>query len=190
MNLEGLSLIKVSDDTLIKPFDCGDEDLNDFLFNKAKNYHKELLATTFVIEDTANTVAYYSIFNDSLRVEEFDFASKSAFKRFLQQLTSHPKRHLRYFPAIKTGRLAVNQNIKKSGFGKMIINHIIDFALNLNEECACKLITVDAYEQSLSFYAKMGFSYLSENDKGKNTRQMYLDLMPLINTMSSIQEDN
>ncbi len=189
MNLEGLSLIKVDNNTLIKPFDCGDEDLNDFLLNKAKKYYKELLATSFIIEDEENTVAYYSIFTDSLRVDKSGFVSMSALKRLLRKLVSHPKRHLEYFPAIKIGRLAVNQNIKQSGFGRMIINNIIDFAINLNNECACKLITVDAYEQSLSFYEKIGFSYLSENDKGKDTRQMYLDLTPLINTLPSIEEE-
>ncbi|HEX7357938.1 MAG TPA: GNAT family N-acetyltransferase [Ignavibacteriaceae bacterium] len=189
MNLEGLSLIKVDNNTLIKPFDCGDEDLNDFLLNKAKKYYKELLATSFIIEDEENTIAYYSIFTDSLRVDKSGFVSMSALKRLLRKLVSHPKRHLEYFPAIKIGRLAVDQNIKQSGFGRMIINNIIDFAINLNNECACKLITVDAYEQSLSFYEKIGFSYLSENDKGKDTRQMYLDLTPLINTLPSIEEE-
>lgn len=180
MNLEGFSLIKVEGNTIIKPFDCGDDDLNDFLFNKSKSYSKDLLATTFIIENHENTVAYYSIFNDSLNVEEYDFASQSAFKRFLKNLVPHPKRHLRQFPAIKIGRLAVDQTIKKSGFGRMIINYIIDFAIHQNERCACKLITVDAYEQSFGFYKRMGFDFFTEDDLGKDTRQMYYDLTPLI----------
>lgn len=31
-------------------FDCGDEDLNDFILNEAKLYRKELLAVSYVLE--------------------------------------------------------------------------------------------------------------------------------------------
>ena len=128
------------------------------------------------------TYAYYSILNDSLRVEELDFASKSAFQRFLKNLVTHRKRHLENFPAIKIGRLAVNNNLQISGLGKMIVNNIIDYAINLNENCACKLITVDAYSKSLGFYKKMGFEYFTENDIEESERQMFLDLTPIIAT--------
>ena len=88
LDLKGLSLIRLDENTIIKPFDCGDTeahaDLNDFLFNKSKNYLKEHLATTFIIESDEITYAYYSILNDSLRVEQLSFASKSAFQRFLK----------------------------------------------------------------------------------------------------------
>lgn len=182
LDLTGLSLIRLEEDTIIKPFDCGDSDLNDFLFNKSKNYLKEHLATTFIIESKDLTYAYYSILNDSLRVEELDFASKSAFQRFLKNLVTHRKRHLENFPAIKIGRLAVNSNLQISGLGKMIVNNIIDYAINLNENCACKLITVDAYSKSLGFYKKMGFEYFTENDIEESERQMFLDLTPIIAT--------
>ena len=188
MDLAGWSLIKLSDETIIKPFDCGDNDLNDFLFNKAKNYQNEHLATTFIIENADVTLAYYSILNDSLSVESIEFASKNAFKRFLQNLVSHRKRHLNNFPAIKIGRLAVNNQIKISGLGKMIVNSIIDYAINTNENCACKLITVDAYAQSLGFYEKMGFEYFTGKDENKDERQMFLDLTPLILTNKNLNK--
>lgn len=138
------------------------------------------MSTTFVIEDSEKTYAYYSIFNDSLRVQENNFASKNAFKRFLKSLVSHPKRHFEYFPAIKIGRLAVNKNIENSGTGRTIVNYIIDFAIEQNTKCACKLITVDAYSNSLGFYEKMGFEYFSDKDEGKDTRQMFLDITPYV----------
>ncbi len=182
MDLTGLTLIRLKEDTIIKPFDCGDLDLNDFLFNKSKSYLKEHLATTFLIESEDITYAYYSILNDSLRVEEMNFASKNSLKKFLQNLVTHRKRHLENFPAVKIGRLAVNSNIQISGLGKMIINNTIDYAINLNENCACKLLTVDAYSKSLGFYKKMGFEFFTENDKDENERQMFLDLTPIIKT--------
>ncbi|NBA89152.1 GNAT family N-acetyltransferase [Emticicia sp. CRIBPO] len=183
MIFEDLSLLKVDKNTSIKPFDCGDEDLNDFLFNKSIPFSEELLATTFLIEGEQKTIAYFSIFNDSLKVEENDFSSRSSLKRFLKSLVTHPKRHLKSFPAIKIGRLAVDVSSKQSGLGKMLVNYIIAQALKHNESCACKLITVDAYEKPPAFYEKRGFEYLSEEDNDKDTRQMYLDLTPYINAI-------
>ena len=181
MELAGVSLIKIDTITVIKPFDCGDADLNDFLFSKAKLYQQENLAVTYLMEDEEKSVAFFSIFNDSMKVEESHFASKSAFKRFLSSLVTHPKRHLRYFPALKIGRLAVDKTNKKGGLGATIIRFIISLAIEQNKACACKLLTVDAYDQSLGFYEKMGFSYLTDADKGQDTRQMFLDLTPVIN---------
>ncbi|HMH20143.1 MAG TPA: GNAT family N-acetyltransferase [Puia sp.] len=188
MELAGLSLIKVNTATDFKPFDCGDEDLNDFLLSKSKHYQIELLAVTYLLENEERTIAFFSIFNDSLRVQEKEFASKSAFKRLLSRLVTHPKRHLEYYPALKIGRLGVCNTIKKSGVGTAIINFIISIAMDQNESCACKLITVDAYDKSLGFYEKLGFTYFTETDKGKDTRQMYLDLTPIMN--ASLEEQS
>lgn len=177
--LSQLTLILLDENHTIKPFDCGDDDLNEFLFEKAKLYKNEFLATTFILENSTQTVAYYSIFNDSLKVEEERFASKSALKRFLKELVSHPKRHLKSFPALKIGRLGIDKSFKGKGLGKLIVNNIIFDTLKLNQSQGCKLITVDAYNESLLFYERLNFEYLTENDKEDETRQMYFDLTTL-----------
>lgn len=58
MNLSDFRLIRLTQEYEIKPFDCGDSDLNDFLFNDSKNYQKELLAVTYIIESDLETVAF------------------------------------------------------------------------------------------------------------------------------------
>ncbi len=55
--LSQLSLILLDENRTIKPFDCEDNDLNEFLFEKALLYKKEFLATTFIIENDEKTVA-------------------------------------------------------------------------------------------------------------------------------------
>jgi hypothetical protein len=116
-----------------------------------------------------------------LKVEEIKFASKTRFKKLISKLISHPKRHLKNFPALKIGRLAVCKEEK--GYGQAIIGWIIDYALNCNQNSACRFITVDAYSQSLGFYEKMNFLYISDNDVNADTRQMYLDLTPYLNSI-------
>ena len=49
--LQDMSFFRLREGHIIKPFDCEDEDLNEFLFQEAIPYRKEMLATTFVIED-------------------------------------------------------------------------------------------------------------------------------------------
>jgi len=160
----------------IKPFDCEDEDLNDFLFNKALLYQRELLATTFVVESEERTLGYYSVLNDSLQLKEEDFPSKSKYKKFLSSLMPHPKRHLKSVPAVKIGRLAIDKTFKGKGLGRMILRNLIDDCLKLNKKMACRLITVDAYKGALSFYQKLGFEFLTEKDEQEDIRQMFLDL--------------
>ena len=165
----------------IKPFDCEDDDLNDFLFNKALLYQKELLATTFVIESEERILGYYSVLNDSLQLKKEDFPSKSKYKKFLSYLIPHPKRHLKSVPAVKIGRLAIDKTCKGKGLGKMIMQSLMDECIDFNKKIACRLITVDAYKGALTFYQKLGFEFLTEKDNNEDIRQMFFDLTNLDN---------
>ena len=120
-NSEKITVLLLSENHTIKPFDCEDEDLNDFLFNEATPYQKELLATTFVMENDEQTLGYYSLLNDSLQLREDMFASKSQFRKFLRELMPYPKRHLKTIPALKIGRLAIDKSFKGKGIGRVIM---------------------------------------------------------------------
>jgi predicted GNAT family N-acyltransferase len=181
MDLSDYSLTIINQNTPIGEFDCGDKDLNEFLLLKAKHYTKELLATTYILEKENKVVAFFSIFNDNIEVEDENYESKSQLRKIIELLMPYGKRHLRYFPAIKIGRLAVCSDVQKCQLGRTIISFIIDLALTQSKSCACRFLSVDAYAQSLGFYEKRGFKYLTEKDKNEDTRQMYLDLTPYIN---------
>ncbi|MFC2268832.1 MAG: hypothetical protein ACFNJP_04965 [Capnocytophaga gingivalis] len=120
-NSDEVSILLLTEGYPIKPFDCEDEDLNDFLFNEATPYQKELLATTFVMENDEQTLGYYSLLNDSLQLREDMFASKSQFRKFLRELMPYPKRHLKTIPALKIGRLAIDKSFKGKGIGRVIM---------------------------------------------------------------------
>ena len=179
-NSDEVSILLLTEGYPIKPFDCEDEDLNDFLFNEATPYQKELLATTFVMENDEQTLGYYSLLNDSLQLREDMFASKSQFRKFLRELMPYPKRHLKTIPALKIGRLAIDKTFKGKGLGSVIMANIISKCIKMNQEQACRLITVDAYKQAVPFYQKMGFKFLIEGDKDDTTRLMFLDLTSFI----------
>ncbi|HVY75807.1 MAG TPA: hypothetical protein VG890_13300 [Puia sp.] len=65
-----LAVVRVSLNHAIKPFDCGDEDLNDFLLNNSIDQYRQLLSVTYFIEDEAanKTVAFFSLLNDKIGI--------------------------------------------------------------------------------------------------------------------------
>lgn len=173
---KGERLIRLIPEHFIKDFDCEDNDLNDFLHNTAKDFSKQLLAVTYLIENEEYTIAFFSIFNDKISIKEVGGNPNSW--GIFQNLFPGAKA-LKSYPAVKIGRLAVNKKFKGRNYGKSIISFLIDSFLN-NNKTGCRFITVDAYQKSLGFYEKAGFIYLTEKDAGKDTRLMYLDLMPYL----------
>jgi predicted GNAT family N-acyltransferase len=168
-------LIRLTSDHQIRDFDCEDDDLNDFLINSSKNFTTQLLAVTYIIENDNETIAFFSIFNDKISIKEI--ANPNNWNIF-QNLFPKGK-SLKSYPAVKIGRLAVNKNYKGRGYGTNIIAFMIDSFLTKNKT-GCRFITVDAYKESLAFYEKTKFKYLTEKDRDKDTRLMYLDLFPYI----------
>ena len=68
MDLQKLRQFQLTADTDIKPFRCADKDLNEFHFEDAKNFQKELMAVTYLLEymEQNKTAAYYSLLADKI----------------------------------------------------------------------------------------------------------------------------
>jgi len=178
MQVSQLSLVKLEDKSQLRPFDCGDDTLNSFLAEKALLYHTSHLATTYICQSEQQIIAYFSIFCDNLKLNPEDFPSRSAYKKFFSGMLTHSKRHLKELPAIKIGRLAVAKSWQTGGMGRRIVDYVIGMAIEQNALCACKLVTVDAYRESIRFYEKLGFKFVTELDVQERTRMMCLDLAP------------
>lgn len=170
-----MELIRLTPETEIKPFNCEDADLNGFLFDDAKNYGNSLLAVTYLLQDEENTIAYFAYQND--KISHTDIGGGNI-KKFIKRIGSFlplEKGQFKSYPAVKIGRLAVHNDYKGKGFGKQIIQFTIKYFTEKNKT-GCKFVTVDAYRQSLEFYSKMGFKYLSSADEKSDTRLMYYNL--------------
>lgn len=175
MESKNIKLIRLEPDTVILPFDCGDPDLNGFLFEDAKNYVKDLMAVTYLIQDDKKTIAYFNYIND--KISHLDLGgSLEIFAQRVGVLLPTEKSRFKSYPAVKIGRLAVHIDFQNGGgYGRKIINFTKGLFTNRNKT-GCKFITVDAYRNSLDFYEKMGFKYLSSKDKKSDTRLMYYNL--------------
>ena len=158
----------------LKPFDCGDEDLNDFLLSDARLYNEQFLANTFVLEDDNETVAYYSLLNDKISQTTL---SKNLWRK-LRKSIPHEK-HLGSYPAVKIGRLAVSKSYRGMDIGTKLVGAIMRLFISQHGHSACRFLTVDAYKDAVTFYEKNGFKKMvndSELPENALTVPLYLDL--------------
>ena len=160
--------------TIINSFDCEDEDLNDFLINKAIDYSTSLLGVTHLLKIKDDVIAYFCLFNDRITKNEEESATWNKINRAI----ANEKRKKSY-PAIKIGRLAVSKQYKKLGFGNLIIKVVREMYTQTQQQAGCRFITVDAYRNALPFYEKNGFKFLTDKDKTNDTRMMYYDLIAI-----------
>ena len=170
---------RLGDDEFVLSFNCGEKysDLNDFIINDAPYYRKELLAVSYVIEDSDTISAYFSLANDRIGIE--DFESNNIFNRFRKKTFLNSKR-IKHYPAVKLCRLGVSVERQSSGLGSLILDAIKWYFLDDNKT-GCRYITVDAHRDAVPFYLKNGFKILTESEDSPNDRTclMYYDLMAL-----------
>ena len=85
----------------------------------------------------------------------------------------------RSYPAVKVGRLAVNEEYSGQGLGTFILDNI-KYAFSNVKRLGCRFITVDALKTAVSFYERNGFQCITESDKDDETRLMFFDLKNFI----------
>lgn len=171
INISDLRFRRLTEDTNLDDFVCADDDLNDFLWNEAKDYQKELLAVTYLLYYDNSIIAYFSLLNDTVKFQEDDKKVRNKINRKIP----YPKQRTHY-PAVKVGRLAVDSRYAHNVIGEIIIDCICSM-LTTNNKTGCRFLTVDAYSDVTDFYEKKGeFRFFSENDKDDETRLMYYDL--------------
>ena len=66
--LERLRIEKLRESDLLSYFDCGNEDLNDFLKNEAYAHQSIWCSVTWLIKYENNIVGYFSLLNDAIEL--------------------------------------------------------------------------------------------------------------------------
>ena len=161
-------------DEKVKSFNCGDDDLNDFLLNRSNSFRKALLAVTYVFEniESKEIIGYFSLAND--RVSLTDFENKTEFNRFRRNRFVNGKR-MKSYPSVKICRLGINKDFHGKGIGSMLLNFIKSYFLEENKT-GCRFITVDAYNNAIPFYQNNDFQHLKKEESDTVTRLLYFDL--------------
>lgn len=175
---------RLEEDEKIKSFSCGDADLDDFILNEAPFYRDALLAVSYVMEQDDKPIAYFSLANDRVSIQ--DFETNTGFNRFRRHRFVNGKR-IKSYPAVKVGRFAVSNSVRGEGIGSMLLDFIKAYFI-IDNKTGCRFVTVDAYRSAISFYEKNGFLPLQEeDDENTPTRLMFFDLSDYKNQLKDIQ---
>lgn len=176
MDFSKLRQFQLTTDIDIKPFRCADCDLNEFLFEDAKYFQKELMAVTYLLEylEQNKTAAYFSLLADKIT---FNPDEKGIWNKLNRNIPNSKRR--RSYPAVKIGRLAVSEEFAGSGLGTFILDNI-KYAFANVRRLGCRFVTVDALSTAVAFYEKNGFQFFTEQDKEDDTRLMFFDLKNFI----------
>jgi predicted GNAT family N-acyltransferase len=175
--------------TIIQSFGSYQKELVDFLKQDALKSQQYHISNTYLLfdkqdKDRTALLGYITILNDSIRL---DGDLKSYFRMKGIQYKS--------LPALKIGRLCVDDKYSRRRLGECLLLFSIKIAKSSNQSSACRFITLDAKrysepeKDSFHFYKRYGFKILKMHQKEEleiikqrsGTTPMYLDLYFMIN---------
>lgn len=166
-------------DMPLKPFDCGNDDINEFLIDDSLDYQEGLLAVTYLVMDGDKILSYFCLLNDKLAYLPGE--DKKAWNKLNRKISNHKR--LKSYPAVKIGRLGTQKTLAGKGIGREIIDYI-KYAFVQSNKTGCRFLTVDAHKDAIGFYLKCGFTFFTETDRDDDTRLMYFDLKPFKDTLT------
>lgn len=143
----------------LKDFDCGNNDLNNYLKCFAYQNDKSGIGKTFVLFDDDMVVGFVTLCSASINFEDVPKTIK---------LPRYP------IPAIKIARLAVDRRYQNKGFGKELLAFSLEKIAMLADYIGVRFVTVDAKEESKTFYEHFGFISLPTK---KETYILPIDLV-------------
>lgn len=169
-----MKLIRLTSETSLGDFDCGDTDLNNFLVEDAVNFLDKRIATPYILLDEDTIVAYFCLLNDKISRQD---VTNSQWKKIKGSFTE--RKQFASYPAIKIGRFAVSSLYKGRNIGTDLMNLLKGMLHDSPAYSAFRYITVDAYLSAIEFYKKNDFKPLSEKNVSEHTKLMYFDMMEL-----------
>lgn len=167
-----MNLVRLTPNYVLTDFDCGDDQLNKFLFEDAKPSLVLRIANTFILEDEGRIVAYLCLLNDKVSKDEI---IGSRWKKI--RANFHKDKQFRSYPTVKIGRFAVSKDYRGQNIGSRLMDIVKDLLLQSSAYSAFRYITVDAYLSAVPFYEKNGFVHLTKKDEDEHTRLMFYDMM-------------
>ena len=139
---------KFSRDFARDDFDCGTENLNDFLKRYAlQNLKKNINVTIVAVseENPRKILGYYSVSMAQVNFENLPDGLAKGIPRYP-------------VPAMRIGRLAVDRAAQGAGLGSELLRHALYRALELSRKVGTCIVLVDAIDENAKrFYEKYGF---------------------------------
>ncbi|MBU0995280.1 MAG: GNAT family N-acetyltransferase [Proteobacteria bacterium] len=153
-----------------KKFNCGVEELNNYLRTTASQHAKKGISRTFVFIETDNP----SIILGFVTLTACEIVAESLphpyHKKFPSKVTG-----------AKIGRLAVSRKFQKQGLGNQLIVFALHQAIIVHQSLGLTGVMVDAKdEQAKRYYQQYGFISLPEN-----SLVLFLPMQSIINAFQN-----
>ena len=129
-------------------FDCGNEDLNRYLREQARQDAKKRVATSFVFTQPGSpaVLGFYTLSASIIPVDELPPDLMKRLPRYGQ------------LPVTLLGRLAVDRSLGGQGVGEFLLVDALRRSLEAAQQIAAMAVIVDAKnEQAESFYRHFDF---------------------------------
>ncbi len=140
-------------------------ELIEFLIDDALDNQRKNISVTFLWFYQNKLVSYISLLTDRISLEGD-----------LREYFRGEGIYYKTLPALKIGRLCVDDRFLRRGLGKLMVGFAVDKAKEITKNKAgCRFVTVDAKEGSIDLYKKLGFEPLQE--KSGTTLPLYLDIL-------------
>lgn len=154
----------------LEPFLCSiNQDLQEFLHNKAIRFEQNLLAKTYVYfknDDSTTIVAYFSITIKSLLTDGLATSIK--------KLLDGHKGEMPAVPCYLIGQLGIADNFRSLKLGEHLLEDAINIITNAQSQLGGRFVLLDAVnnESVLRFYKKNMFLPIEPIDVSKESIKM------------------
>ena len=141
--LKAVRLSKIYD---LSKFDCGDEDINEFLRKDALVYQDKKISTTTLFVYNEEVIGFFSSAAGSIKLN-------------LEEKQHHAiqEKPIKEFPAIKIARIGRDMNYTGQNIGSTILKWAIGYILECSNMTAVRFVTVDSYPAKVKWYEEFGF---------------------------------
>lgn len=151
----------LTDEHDLSKFKCESDDLNDFLKNDVLTQQKSKLNLTKLVMCDDIMVGYVSLLTDTIPLK--DIRDEDTKQDIKDQLDITSKK--RKLPAIKIGRLAIDEKYAHNGLGSEILMSILFNVKNIAENnVGLRFVTVEGYASAYGFYINHNFINLKKDD--------------------------
>lgn len=136
-----------------KPFDCGNDALNDWLLKRVSQFEKRDLSRAYVAvrEGELRVYGYYALSTHRVRYET------------LPPEQSKGLPHIDV-PVVLLGRLAIDRTAQGQGLGSLLLVDALRRAELVATQVGVRAVEVDAIDESARrFYTKFGFTSLLDD---------------------------
>jgi GNAT superfamily N-acetyltransferase len=132
-------------------FDCENDEINDFFWDKCAEYVQQDLCRVHVFVQNEAIIGFFAISSKTVRLS----------------LDNQPEMQI---PVFLIGQLGVDTKFKHQGWGSFILERAFELGLNLRESIGSKGIFIETYDKGLveDFYTQAGYTLLRTDKLDEN----------------------